>query len=274
MYRDLQGAIWREDSRIMTDRVMRKPGSTRKLFLSVAGGLTVAAVALFGLVDPAQSRAQSTTENKTQGIAGSWQGTLHAGRDSRIVVKISKADDGGYKSVFYSIDRGGDGLAAAKTTLEGSTVKMTIPLIGGMYEGTLSADGQSITGTWTQGPPLPLNLTRATPETEWTVPPPSPKIPMDANANPIFEVATIKPSAPNKTGKGFAFRAGHFVTFNTNLNDLVAYAYGLHSRQIIGGPGWFATDLYDIEAKPDAQGQPSHKQMQSMVQSCWRIASN
>jgi hypothetical protein len=75
----------------MTDRVMRKPGSTRKLFLSVAGGLTVAAVALFGLVDPAQGRAQSTTENKTQSIAGSWQGTLHAGRDSRIVVKISKA---------------------------------------------------------------------------------------------------------------------------------------------------------------------------------------
>jgi len=89
---------------------------------------------------------------------------------------------------------------------------------------------------------------------------------MDANANPNFEVATIKPSAPEKPGKGFAFRGGHFVTFNTNLNDLVAFAYGLHSSQIIGGRDWFGTDLYDIEAKPDAEGQPSHKQMQTMVQ--------
>jgi uncharacterized protein (TIGR03435 family) len=89
---------------------------------------------------------------------------------------------------------------------------------------------------------------------------------MDANANPNFEVATVKPSTPNKPGKGFAFRGGHFVTFNTNMNDLVAFAYGFHSKQIIDGPAWFGTDLYDIEAKPNAEGQPSHKQMQTMVQ--------
>jgi hypothetical protein len=48
--------------------------------------------------------AQSTAENPTQSIADTWQGTLHAGRDLRAVVKISKADGGGYKAVFYSID--------------------------------------------------------------------------------------------------------------------------------------------------------------------------
>jgi len=120
---------------------------------------------------------------------------LHAGRDLRTVVKISKADGGGYKAVFYSIDQGGDGLPVDNVTLDGATVKMTLKMIGGTYEGKLSSDGKTITGTWTQGPPLPLNLTRATPETEWTIPPPRPKIPpMDANANPSFEVATIKPS--------------------------------------------------------------------------------
>ena len=31
---------------------------------------------------------------------------------------------------------------------------MTINLIGGSYEGKLSADGQSISGTWTQGQPF------------------------------------------------------------------------------------------------------------------------
>jgi hypothetical protein len=54
----------------MTDRGVRKLDFTRKLFPSVAGGLTMAAVALFGLVGTAQSRAQSTTESKTQSIAG------------------------------------------------------------------------------------------------------------------------------------------------------------------------------------------------------------
>ncbi len=38
-------------------------------------------------------RAQAKTENPGQNIADTWQGTLHAGRDLRTVVKISKADD-------------------------------------------------------------------------------------------------------------------------------------------------------------------------------------
>ena len=148
-------------------------------------------------------------ENPTQNIADTWQGTLHAGRDLRTVVKISKADDGGYKAVFYSIDQGGDGLPVTKITLDGTTVKMSLTMIGGTYEGKLSSDGKTITGTWSQGPnPLPLNLTRATPETEWTIPPPEPKLPpMAANANPSFEVATIKPSAPNKPGKDLGSEA-------------------------------------------------------------------
>jgi uncharacterized protein (TIGR03435 family) len=252
----------------MTDCVARKLKLSRKLLMSVAGWLTVAAVALFGLVDAAQSRAQSPADNKPQGIVGTWQGTLHAGKDLRTVVKISKADDGGYKAVFYSIDQGGDGLPVTKITLEGTTLKMSLTMINGTYEGKLSSDGNTITGTWSQGPsPLPLNLARATPKTEWTIPPPEPKLPpMDANANPSFEVATIKPSPPNKPGKGFGFRGGHFMTRNTNVNDLIAFAYGLHARQIIDGPPWFGVDLYDIEAKPDTEGRPNQKQMQTMVQ--------
>jgi pimeloyl-ACP methyl ester carboxylesterase len=35
------------------------------------------------------------------------------------------------------------------------------------YEGKLSDDGASIQGTWTQGPPLPLELKRASKETAW-----------------------------------------------------------------------------------------------------------
>jgi uncharacterized protein (TIGR03435 family) len=251
----------------MTDQV----DSTRKLS-SVAGWLALAIVLVFGMANIPRIRAQAPaaaqppSASPAQSLADTWQGTLHAGRDLRTVVKISKADDGGYKAVFYSIDQGGDGFPVTKITLDGTTVKMTLSGIG-TYEGKLSGDGKTITGTWTQGPPLPLNFTRATPETEWTIPPPAPKIPpMDANANPSFEVATIKPSKPNTPGKGFGFRAGHFSTHNTSLNDLIGFAYGLHIKQIVDAPPWFGTDLFDIEGKPDAEGRPSQKQLQTMVQ--------
>jgi uncharacterized protein (TIGR03435 family) len=252
----------------MTDRVVRKLHFTSQLLLRVAGWLTVAAVALFVLVAAAQSRAQSPTDNKTQTIADTWQGTLHAGRDLRTVVKITKADDGGYKAVFYSIDQGGDGLPATNITVDGTTVKMTLKMISGTYEGKLSPDGKTINGTWSQGPnPLPLILTRATPETEWTIPPPSPKLPpMAANASPGIEVATIKPTKPDEQGFMLVFRGGRFQTKNISLSKLLAFSYGVHDTQLIGLPPWAETDKYDIDAKPDTDGQPDKKQLQAMVQ--------
>jgi uncharacterized protein (TIGR03435 family) len=251
----------------MTNRV-RRLHFPIKLLLSVAGWLTVGAVALFVLVDTAQSRAQSPTDNKTQSIADTWQGTLHARQDLRTVVKITKADDGGYKAVFYSIDQGGDGLPVSKITVDGTTVKMTLTMIAGTYEGKLSPDGKTITGTWSQGPnPLPLILTRATPETEWIIPPPTPKLPpMAADARPSFEVATIKPSKPDDPRKAFIVQGRRFKIINQPLTAILSFSYNVQAKQIIGLPPWADTDKYDIDAEPDGEGAPSDKQWKSMLQ--------
>jgi uncharacterized protein (TIGR03435 family) len=215
----------------------------------------------------AQSPAPAAAPN-SKDIADTWQGTLHAGRDLRTVVKITKDDKGGYKAVFYSIDQGGQPLPVDSITLDGSTVTMKLNMIGGSFEGKLSGDGKTIDGSWSQGPnPLALTLTRATPATEWAIPAPPPVVPpMSADADPSLDVATIKPSDPAQRGKGFGFRGTHFLTRNTNLNDLIAFAYGLHSKQIVGAPDWFGTDLYDIDGVPDAPGRPNLKQMGIMVQ--------
>jgi hypothetical protein len=177
------------------------------------------------------------------------------------------AAGGALKAALYSIDQGGQPVAAA-VTLQGSTVKMSVPGIGGRYEGKLNADGNSIAGTWTQGPaPLPLNLSRATSETAWTIPdPPSPAKPMAADASPVFEVATIKPSNPDRPGKAFLVSGRQFSTLNTSLSDLITFAYGLHPRQITGAPGWLETEKYDLLAKPDGEGQPNDKQWKMMLQ--------
>jgi uncharacterized protein (TIGR03435 family) len=254
--------------RIMTDRVIRKLDLNRKLLLGIAGLVAIGAPVLFGLMQVTHVQAQTATESSAQSIADTWQGTLHAGKDLRTVVKISKADGGGYKALFYSIDQGGDPLPVTKITLDGTTVKMSLTAIGGNYEGKLSPDGKTINGNWSQGPtPLPLNLTRATPETEWTIPPPTPKLPpMDANASPSFEVATVKPSKPDEPVKAFIVRGNRFQTINVTLDEMISFAYRIHAKQIVGAPAWAGTDKFDVDGKPDGEGAPSDTQWRGMMQ--------
>jgi hypothetical protein len=194
-----------------------------------------------------------------QDLTGSWQGTLAAPqRNLRLVFKISAGADGKLTATNYSIDQGGQPIPVSAIARDGSTLKMTIAAIGGSYEGKISPDGNTITGTFTQGDSLPLVLTRATPATEWAIPepPPPPKI-MSADARPQFEVATIKPSQ-SPQGLGFTVnRSGWLTTHNTSLKDLIKISYGLHPRQITGGPSWIEEDKYDIVAKPDVEGLPS-----------------
>ena len=90
---------------------------------------------------------------------------------------------------------------------------------------------------------------------------------MAADAIPRFEVVTVKPSLPDRPGKLLAVRGTHVMAINTNVYDLLGYAYGLHARQIIGGPAWFATDRFDIDGVPDTPGRPSTEQVKLLIQS-------
>lgn len=202
-----------------------------------------------------------------QDLTGTWQGTLHAGStDLRTVYKIAKVEGGVQKALLYSIDQGGQPIPAT-VTRQGSTVKISVPAIGGTYEGKLDPDGTTIVGIWTQGQPLPLNLKLATPETAWDIPvPPPPPKPMAADANPVFEVATVKPSGPETRGKYFTVRGRRFMTGNTTLSELITFAYGLHPRQIVGAPAWLETDKFNVTGQPDGEEQPNDRQWKTMVQ--------
>ena len=180
-------------------------------------------------------------------------------------IKIEKINVGGFKTTLYSIDQGGQALVASKTTFENGTLTFSIDMIGGKYEGKISADGKTIAGNFTQGPmSMPLNLARTLPDAAWPIPEPI-KL-MAADANPAFDVVTIKPGKPGRQGKWFGPQGTHFRTMNTNMNDLIAFAYGLHTKQIVGAPEWFGTDLFDIDGVPDTPGQPNLHQMELMMQ--------
>jgi uncharacterized protein (TIGR03435 family) len=204
-----------------------------------------------------------------KGIDDTWQGTLHLPqRDLRIVLKVSRGTDGALAGTMYSIDQGGQGIKASSMSFADGTLKFGIQMMDMTYEGRMSADGKSITGTFTQGQPMPLVLERATPETAWTIPEaPKPLPPMAADAKPVFEVATIKPSSPDEQGKLFSVRPdGRIVTINTTLMDLIKFAYGVQDKQVTNLPDWASSQKYDLNGKPDIQGMPNPGQLRHMVQ--------
>jgi uncharacterized protein (TIGR03435 family) len=204
---------------------------------------------------------------QAQDITGNWQGTLKGPADLRTVVKITKGEGAKLSLVFYIIDQTRS-LRASTVVVQGTSIHVSIASIDSTWEGTLSADGKSIAGNWTQGgKTYPLNLVRAVGEAAWPIPePPAPLPPMAANANPVFEVVTIKPSDPERPGRAFLVQGRQFSTINTTLSNLICYAYGLHPRQLIGLPDWAEKDKYDLTALPDGVGQPSLNQWKIMFQ--------
>jgi len=200
---------------------------------------------------------------QAQNIAGNWQGTLQVGKDLRIVVVITNTD--GLKAMMYIIDQSGQGLPASSITLSGTTLRMAFTGLGVTFDGNVSADGKTITGTFTQAnKPIPMTLERSTSDTAWTIPPPPKQMAADAAA--VFEVATIKPSNPDRPGKVLTIKGRQVITINTTLNDLIVFAYGVHAKQIVGGPSWMESDKYDVTGQPEGDGLPSERQLRGMLQ--------
>ena len=204
-----------------------------------------------------------------QDIAGQWQGVIKTPKkDLRMVFKIAK-DDARLQATGWSIDQGSIGLKCSSVRFGAGVLSFDVDLIVAKYEGKLSADGNSFTGTWTQGPTaLPLNLSRATKETAWEIPapPPPPKL-MAADADPSFEVATIKPNPSGASGlQGLVVQGRNFRVRNGSAEDLIAFAYDVQTKQIVNAPGWANSDRYDIDALPDKEGAPSPNQLRSMIQ--------
>lgn len=110
-----------------------------------------------------------------QDITGDWQGTLKA-KEMRMIIRISKQLDGSLEARIVRVDQNppdwGSGNRANSVSLEGSDFKFTVNSVKVSYEGKLSTDANSITGTWTQDTSSPLDLHRATKETAWRDPAP------------------------------------------------------------------------------------------------------
>jgi pimeloyl-ACP methyl ester carboxylesterase len=105
-----------------------------------------------------------------QEISGVWQGILSGSVNERVVLTITKGTTGVLSSQFYSVDHALM-LPSAATTFQASLLECSSPQ-GYSYEGTMSADGKAIAGTWrwnASSKGTALNFERATKEANWAI---------------------------------------------------------------------------------------------------------
>lgn len=84
------------------------------------------------------------------------------------------------------------------------------------------------------------------------------------SAEPQFEVASIKRSAPGSRGPTiYNPTPKRFAITSITTKGLIAYAYDVRDFQISGVPGWAGSEEYDIVAKP--QGDASNERILAMA---------
>lgn len=112
----------------------------------------------------------STLNLNGQDITGDWQGKLKVGAtEFRMVVSFAKDDRaaGGWRATQLRPDLGSDSASTDLVSLTNSNLTVKFDEFDSRYEGKLSADGNQLTGRWTDGQSRPLNLRRAAPDTSW-----------------------------------------------------------------------------------------------------------
>jgi uncharacterized protein (TIGR03435 family) len=84
------------------------------------------------------------------------------------------------------------------------------------------------------------------------------------DGRPEFEVASIKPAAPDARGRFIRTTPGRVNVTNMTLKDLMVLAWRIQPFQISGGPAWLDTARYDISAKPE--NAPNQGELPLMIQ--------
>jgi hypothetical protein len=97
---------------------------------------------------PALSTAQDT-----KSIIGDWSGALNPGAQAkkRVIVHISAAQDGSLSGAIDYPDQDVSGIQITAITYRQSTLHFESTPSLTVYDGTMSKDNTTITGTWKQG---------------------------------------------------------------------------------------------------------------------------
>lgn len=97
---------------------------------------------------------------QTQRPAGDYSGMLGP---LHLKLHIQSGADGKLTATLDSTDQGARGLPCANLQSQGNGFSFDVPSVGGKWHGTVSADGATLTGSWSQGAEMPLAFQRDQP---------------------------------------------------------------------------------------------------------------
>lgn len=123
--------------------------------------LIIGALACFAPDARPQQPAPVAAASASASIVGIWLGTLQAGPIKlRVQLRVVQAASGSFACSLDSIDQKVFGIACSDIQVQGIDVSFAVPAVRGHWTGTLSADGKTLTGLWTQGSSLVLIMQR------------------------------------------------------------------------------------------------------------------
>ena len=89
--------------------------------------------------------------------------------------------------------------------------------------------------------------------------------PMPKDAEPRFEVTTVKATPPEQRNQSFGTQGSHIRLVRQTVLSMIMFAYGIHSKQVADAPEWVSTNCFDVDGIPDVAGEPSLPQFQRLV---------
>ena len=195
----------------------------------MARGRRFLLTALVILIFP-NARAMAQETNAAAGLEGTWEGVL--GGRLQLVVTIHKTSNGDLAGLMDSTDQHAT-LPIEKASQDGSQVRFEVSRVGGVYQGTMTADGSEISGSWTQTgvPEQPLSFKRtaaakASPESETKTSEHTPK----PQTLPLDIVIPMAPTAFKADGKWH-------VAYELHVSNLGKWACDLTRVDILDANG-------------------------------------
>ena len=88
---------------------------------------------------------------------------------------------------------------------------------------------------------------------------------MAKDADPDWEVVTVKPSNTDEKGDRIVVQGRHLIVKNETVEAMLVTGFNVQKSQIVGVPDWVRTERWDVDGLPNVEGQPDIQQLQSML---------
>jgi len=148
-----------------------------------------------------------------------------------------KSADGALSGTLDSVDQGAYAIPCADLKIQGSELSFTVPSVHGTWQGTISTDGTTLTGTWSQGTPMPLTFNR---DTFVAADKPSP---IDG-----AWLGTLKPATEDELRVQFTFRSDRNGKEYCTTDSPDQFAWGIECGEVHWSPPQLSFDVPSIKA--------------------------